>query len=55
MTAQERDPSTSEHLVKMIAKGEVHPGKGPRFLPRPIKSQPRNKKTAADWVAEGRR
>jgi hypothetical protein len=38
----------------MIAKGEVCPGKGPRFLPLPIKAQPSDK-TAADWVAEGRR
>jgi hypothetical protein len=55
MTAQDRDRSTSEHVAKMIAKGEVRPGKGPRFLPQPIKTQPRGKKTAADWVAEGRR
>jgi hypothetical protein len=55
MTAQDRDHSTSEHLAKMIAKGEVRPGKGPRFLPQPIKTQPRGKKTAADWVVEGRR
>jgi hypothetical protein len=38
----------------MIAKGEVRPGKDTRFLPRPIKVQPSDK-TAADWVAEGRR
>jgi hypothetical protein len=38
----------------MIAKGEVRAGKGPRFLPQPIKTHC-GKKTAADWVAEGRR
>jgi hypothetical protein len=54
MAAQGQDHSTSKHLAKMIAKGEVRPGKGPRFLPRPIKVQPSDK-TAADWVAEGRR
>jgi len=54
MAAQDQGHSTSEHLVKMIAKGEVRPGKGPHFLPRPIKTQPGHK-AAADWVAEGRR
>jgi hypothetical protein len=38
----------------MIAKGEVRPGEGPRFSSDPIKTQPGDK-TAADWVAEGRR
>lgn len=50
MAAQGQDHSTSEHLPKMIVKGEVRPGKGPRFIPRPIKTQPSDK-TAADWVA----
>lgn len=54
MAAKGRDHSTSEHLGRMIAKGEVRPGKDTRFLPRPIKVQPSDK-TAADWVAEGRR
>jgi hypothetical protein len=54
MAAQDQDHSTSEHLAKMIAKGEVRPGKGPRFLLQPIKTQPSDK-TAADWVADGRR
>jgi hypothetical protein len=54
MDAQGQDHSTSEHVAKMIAKGEVRPGKGPRFLPRPIKAKPSDK-TAADWVADGRR
>lgn len=54
MATQGQDHSTSEHLAKMIAKGEVRPGKGPRFLPLPIKVQPSDR-TAADWVAEGRR
>lgn len=46
--------STSEHLTKMVARGEVRTGKGPRLLPLPIKVQPSDK-TAADWVVEGRR
>jgi hypothetical protein len=54
MATQSQGHSTSEHLAKMIAIGEVRTGKGPRFLPRPIKTQP-SEKTAADWVAEGRR
>lgn len=54
MASQDQDHSTSKHLAKMIAKGEVRPGKGPRLLPRPMKVQPSGK-TAADWVAEGRR
>jgi hypothetical protein len=54
MTAQGQDHSTSDHLEKMIAKGEVRPGKGPRFLPLSIKVK-LGDKTAADWVAEGRR
>lgn len=54
MTTQGQDRSTSEHLAKMVAKGEVRPGKGPRFLPLPIKVPPSDN-TAADWVAEGRR
>jgi len=54
MATQGQDRSTSEHLAKMIAKGEVRPAVGPRFLPPPIKVQPSDK-TAADWVAEGRR
>jgi hypothetical protein len=54
MATQDQNHSTSEHLAKMIAKGEVHPGKSRRFLPLPIKVQPSDK-TAADWVAEGRR
>ena len=54
MAAQGQDHPTSDHLAKMIAKGQVRPGKGPRFLPQPIKTQPSGK-TAADWVAEGRR
>jgi len=54
MAAQGQDHSTSEHLTRMIAKGEVRPGQGPRFLPLPIKVKP-SARTAADWVAEGRR
>lgn len=38
----------------MIAKGEVRPSEGPRFVRRSIKAQPGDK-TAADWVAEERR
>ena len=38
----------------LIAKGKVRPAKGPRFFPRPVKVQPSDK-TAADWVADGRR
>jgi hypothetical protein len=52
MTARRAHP-TSEHLARLISKGEVRPGKGSRFLPRPIKAQPSDK-TAAVWVAEGR-
>jgi hypothetical protein len=54
MAAQGQDPSISKHLATLIAKGEIRPGKGPRSLPLPIKVQPSDK-TAADWVAEGRR
>lgn len=54
MTAQGQDQSIPKHLADLIAKGEVRPGKGPRFLPRPVKIQPGDK-TAADYVAEGRR
>lgn len=44
----------SDHLAKMIAKGDVRPAKSPRFLPLSIAVKPGDK-TAADWVAEGRR
>lgn len=54
MATQGQDHSTSGHLAKMIAKGEVRPGIGNRFLPRPVKTRPSDR-TAADWVAEGRR
>jgi len=54
MAAQGQDRSLPKHLAMLIAKGEVRPGKGPRFLPRPIRMRPSDKR-AADWVAEGRR
>lgn len=54
LAAQGQDHSLSKHLATLIAKGEVRPGKGPRFLPRPIQMRP-SEKTATDWVAEGRR
>jgi hypothetical protein len=44
----------SAHLANLIAKGEVRPPLGPRVLPLPLMLQPTDK-TAADWVAEGRR
>lgn len=54
MATQGQDHSISKHLATLVAKGEVRPAEGPRFLPLPIKVEPSDK-TAADWVAEGRR
>lgn len=45
----------ADRLLEVRSPTPRHlPGKGPRFLPLPIKVQPSDK-TAADWVAEGRR
>jgi hypothetical protein len=38
----------------LVAKGEVRPVDGSRFLPKPVNAE-RHAKTAADYLAEGRR
>jgi hypothetical protein len=42
------------HIKALVAKGDVRPGDGSRFLPVPVKLT-RGDKTAADHVVEGRR
>ncbi len=46
--------TTPPHLAALIAEGSVRPGAGSRFLPKPTKPRSAGK-TAADYVAEGRR
>jgi hypothetical protein len=54
MTAESPDTSLSRHLAELVANGDVRPGDGTRFLPEPVKPA-EGDKTAADYVAEGRR
>jgi hypothetical protein len=44
----------SAHLKALVAKGDVRPGDGSRFLPVPVKLTKGDKATA-DYVVEGRR
>jgi prevent-host-death family protein len=45
---------TPPHLAAMIAKGEVRPGNGTRYVPRPVKGRGGGR-SAAEYVSEGRR
>jgi hypothetical protein len=54
MSVRGPDSSLPKHLAALVATGEVRPGDGSRFLPEPVKARKRGK-TAADYVAEGRR
>jgi hypothetical protein len=42
------------HLKALVARGDVRPGDGSRFLPVPVKLTP-GAKTAADVVVDSRR
>lgn len=46
--------ATPPHLAAMIAKGEVRPGNGTRYVPKPVKGRGGGK-SAAEYVSEGRR
>lgn len=45
---------TPPHLTAMIARGEVRPGNGTRYMPKPVRPTDSGK-TAAEYVSEGRR
>jgi len=42
------------HLTAMIARGEVRPGNGTRYMPKPVKGRGSGK-SASEYVSEGRR
>lgn len=46
--------ATPPHLAALVAEGKVRPSEGQRYLPKPAKLGGAGK-TAADYVAEGRR
>jgi prevent-host-death family protein len=46
--------ATPPHLAALVAEGKVRPSEGRRYLPKPAKLRGAGK-TAADYVAEGRR
>jgi hypothetical protein len=54
MSTHNPDISLSKHLAALVANGEVRPGDGSRFLPKPVKAE-KSAKTAADYVVESRR
>jgi hypothetical protein len=54
MSNEAPDPSPAKHLEALVAKGDVRPGDGTRFLPEPVKPAPGDK-AAADYVAESPR
>jgi prevent-host-death family protein len=41
-------------MAALIARGDVRPGNGSRYLPKPVKLSGEGK-TAAEYVSEGRR
>jgi len=45
---------TPPHLAAMIARGEVRPGNGTRYMPKPVKGRGSGK-SASEYVSEGRR
>jgi prevent-host-death family protein len=45
---------TPPHLATMIARGEVRPGNGTRYIPKPVKGCGSGK-SASEYVSEGRR
>jgi prevent-host-death family protein len=45
---------TPPHLAAMIARGEVRPGNGTRYVPKPVKGRGSGK-SASEYVSEGRR
>lgn len=54
MPAHRDDVPLPERLDALVAKGDIRPGDGSRFLPKPVKP-PEGAKRAADYVAEGHR
>lgn len=54
MSTHNSDSPRPKDLATLVANGEVRPGNGSHFLPKPLKTAIRAK-TAADYVAEGRR
>lgn len=54
MSTHSPDSSLPKDLAALVANGEVRPGDGSRFLPKPVKAEKRAK-TAADYIAESRR
>ncbi len=54
MSTHNSDSLRSKHLATLVANGEVRPGNGSRFLPKPLKATKRDK-AAAEYVAESRR
>jgi antitoxin (DNA-binding transcriptional repressor) of toxin-antitoxin stability system len=42
------------HLAAMVARGEVRPGNGTRYVPKPVKGRGSGK-SAAEYVSDGRR
>jgi hypothetical protein len=54
MSTEPPDTSPPRHLEAQVANGDVRPGDGTRFLAEPVRPA-QGDKTAADYVAEGRR
>lgn len=54
MSTHRPDTFPPSHLEALVAKGDVSPGDGSRFLPEPVKLA-EGDKTATDHVAENRR
>ncbi len=46
--------SADSPLAAMIARGEVRPGNGTRYVPKPVKGRGSGK-SASEYVSEGRR
>lgn len=54
MSTRSPDNPLPKHLAALVANGQVRPGDGSRFLPKPVKAERRGK-TAAEYVTGGRR